>query len=230
MFISARMAAFAALTISMASTASALTLNFDETSTSSNTTLTGASATVEMVFTDVGAGMVDIVTTVSNTTNTTGFGAGATESQLTGFGFDLLSGLSFIEADSSAGTALDNFLTGAVFNPFGELDVAAADNNNFLGGNARGALSEGDTDSVTFRLAYDQALFGGANSIEDAYLSAFVGNDVQAGMRFQSVNAGEGSDKLVANYSVTVVPVPASIFLLLSGLMGLGVARFTRYA
>ena len=230
MFRFARMAAVAALTFSMASAANALTLNFDETSTSSNDTLTGASATVEMVFTDVGAGLIDIVTTVTNTTDTTSFGAGATESQLTGFGFDLLSGLSFIEADSSAGSSLDTFLTDATFNPFGELDLAAADNNNFIGGNAQGALSEGDTDSVTFRIAYDQNLFSGAASLEAAYLAAFINGGIQTGTRFQSVNAGEGSDKLVANYSVTIVPVPASIFLLLSALMGLGVVRFTRIA
>ncbi len=226
MFRFAKMAAIAALTVSVASAANALTLSFDETSTSSNSTLTGASATVEMVFTDVGAGLVDIVTTVSNTTDTTSFGAGATESQLTGFGFDLLSGLSFIQADSSAGSTLDTFLTDAAFNPFGELDLAAADNNNFIGGNARGALSEGDSDTFTFRIAYDQTLFGGAATLEEAYMSAFLDDGVNAGLRFQSVNAGEGSDKL----SLTVVPVPASIFLLLSGLMGFGVIRFTRTA
>ena len=226
MFRFAKMAAIAALTVSVASAANALTLSFDETSTSSNSTLTGASATVEMVFTDVGAGLVDIVTTVSNTTDTTSFGAGATESQLTGFGFDLLSGLSFIQADSSAGSTLDTFLTDAAFNPFGELDLAAADNNNFIGGNARGALSEGDSDTFTFRIAYNQTLFGGAAALEEAYMSAFLDDGVNAGLRFQSVNAGEGSDKL----SLTVVPVPASIFLLLSGLMGFGVIRFTRTA
>ena len=230
MFKFAKFAAVAALTVSIGSAASALTLNFDETSTSSNDTPTGASATVEMVFTDVGAGLVDIVTTVTNTTDSTSFGSGASESQLTGFGFDLLSGLSFIEADSSSGSALDTFLTDAEFNPFGQLDLAAADNNNFLGGNAQGALSEGGSDSVTFRIAYDQSLFSGAAALEAAYMTAFLGDGVNAGTRFQSVNAGEGSDKLVANYSVTIVPIPASIFLLLSGLMGLGVVRFTRTA
>lgn len=208
------------------SPASALTLTFDEFSTSSNNPATGASGLVELIFSDV-AGAARVDATVTNTTDTTSFGAGATASKLTGFGFDLLSGVAFA-GTFVAGTFLDETLLNAAFNPFGSLDLAFADNSNFLGGNANSALPEGQQDTFSFGLSLGG--FGNAAGLEAAFSDAFSNSGLNAGLRFQQVNADAGSDKLLLGTQIAPVPLPATGLLLIGALGGIGLVRRRRKA
>ena len=73
-----------------ATSEAAITLDFDSSSASSNVPSTGASASVVMTFVDE-AGDVRINFVITNTTGTLpSFGAGATESMLTGIAVDLV--------------------------------------------------------------------------------------------------------------------------------------------
>ena len=227
--ISAAMFAGSALPLS------ALTLSFDDTtSVSSNNPFTGASGIVDLAFsnvvndTDDGADHVQIDITVTNNTDVTTFGAGATSSKLTGFAFDALEGLSFLLV--SNGSFLNTFLTDIDFNPFsntvGNFNWGFADNGNFVGGNANGALAEGGTDTMSLLLS---SSIGDATAVEAAYVSAFatLDDDIDAALRFQQVNAGAGSEKLLwtGGEEVPPVPLPAAGWMLLAGLGGLGAMR-----
>ena len=208
-----------------ASSANAVTLAFDDTTSySTNTPYTGASGTVVMTFTDVVGGiMLDI--SVENTTGNTIFGAGATASKLTGFAFDALDGLSVLA--STVGTNLNTFLSGSVAAlPFPSFDWAFADNGNYNGGNANGALPAGQTDSMSLLLSSNSM---NAAQVDAAYVSAFADtNDgIDAALRFQQVNAGAGSEKLLwtGGENPTPVPLPAAGWLLVAGLGGLGALK-----
>lgn len=211
-----------AFSVALAGAANALTLTFDATSASSNSPATGAAGVVDLVFSDV-LGVARVDATVTNTTGNTTFGAGATASKLTGFGLDLLQGVTFA-GTYVAGGFLDTTILNAAFNPFGTLDLAFADNSNFLGGNANSALPEGQQD--TFAFALTLGAFGNAAALEAAFQSAFSNGILDAGMRFQQVNAGAGSDKLlIGSTPPAPVPVPAAGMLLIGGLGGLALLR-----
>ncbi|NJO94023.1 MAG: PEP-CTERM sorting domain-containing protein [Hydrococcus sp. RM1_1_31] len=79
-------------------------------------------------------------------------------------------------------------------NPFGTFDVAVLDNNNFEGGNANGALPQGQSTSVSFLLSGTNLL---ANTVESDFFTGFSDGSLKAVARFQQVNAGAGSDKLL---------------------------------
>lgn len=204
----------------------ALTLDFDDTTTeTSNPNFTGASGTVEMLFSDDISGDVRIDFTVTNTTGDSPFGDGATESKLTGFGFDLFATSMFTGVQVDFLGPFPSFLQDADFQPYGTLDVAWADNNNFNGGNANDALPEGDSDTSAV-LFLDDSVYGSAAALEAAMEAAFGAGELQAGMRFQQVNAGAGSDKL--NYigtPMSPVPLPAAGWMLIAGMGGLFAMR-----
>ncbi len=221
------LAAVASVMVGFAGGASALTLNFDNTTTnSSNAQHTGAAGFVEMLFSDVG-GNIRVDMTVTNTTGDSTFGAGATVSKLTGFGFDFLDSTSWV-GSISTGTYLDTVILDANAQPFGSLDVAHADNSNYNGGNANDALPQGVSDSMAFTLSdttYDAA------GLEAAMDAAFGSGTLQAAMRFQQVNAGAGSDKLDYTGSTPdpdPVPLPAAGWLMVAALGGLFAARRKR--
>ena len=222
-------AAFASALMSTAAPAAsvldAFTLTFGEGATSSNDPATGASGTATFSFLDE-MGQVRLSIDVANRTDSTSIGAGATSGKLTGFAFDLLMGDASMGGFTNTGF-LDTFLLGADFQPFGTLDVAFANNDNFNGGNANGALPEGQSTTVSFLLG----TAGDAMLTATRYETAFFAGELQAGLRFQQVDAGEGSDKLVYNPPTTpmtppaAVPLPAAGVLLLAGLGGLAAAR-----
>ncbi len=206
--------------------------------TDNQQTATGASATVELDFADVGND-VQITFSVINTTGDVAFGEGATQSTLTGFALDLLGDLTLLSAAptlvSGATTALDTLLTdvfiGGISNGgggAGNFGFALADNNNFVGGNANGGMDE--TESAIVTLLFGTAMT--ALETYDAYFAALFSTDptVNAALRFQQVGGdnnydGAGSDKLLfvppTDQPPAPIPVPAAGLMLAAGLGGL---------
>ncbi len=188
----------------MAGSAQAFVVNFGPESTSSNSPATGASASVEFSFTQSGT---DVLLEL-DITNTTGlipsFGDGATTSKLTGIGFDLVAGTSYVDDSFASDGFLDTIIQNADAQPFGTLDIGIADNNNFNGGNANGALPEGVSTTVSFLIGENLD----ASVVENAFFTGFSDNTLGLVARFQQVNAGEGSDKLSGG---EVVPEPLTI-------------------
>ncbi len=195
-------------------------LSFGANSFSSNNPHTGASGTVSLTFAAVG-GNVRVTAFVTNTTGQVTFGAGATKSSLTGFGFDLAPGVTYVANSFIGGLKLDTLIVNAAAQPFGSLDIAGADNNNFNGGNANNAITEGNSDTFSVLLAGMTAA-----NMEAAFQNGFAYvTSINSVMRFQQVNAGAGSDKLQYNDPgpgtgpVPSVPEPGS-FAILFGLVG----------
>ena len=184
---------FAATSIALASSvlvptsAQAFSVQFGPNSTSSNSTATGASAFVDFSFTQVGND-VEIGLGITNTTGVIpAFGEGATSSKLTGIGFDLLAGLSVVNGSFANTGFLDTLILNAAFQPFDSLDVGIADNNNFNGGNANGALAEGDSTTASVVVTGGSPLV--ASVLENLFLAGFQSGDLALGARFQQVNA-----------------------------------------
>ncbi|MEL7034146.1 MAG: cistern family PEP-CTERM protein [Cyanobacteria bacterium J06592_8] len=200
--------------------AQAFSVNFGADSTSSNNPATGASASVDFNFSDVTGG-VQLDLDIFNTTGDTSFGDNATASKLTGIGFNLAGGVT-ADAGSFTNTGFLDFLSlNDSLQPFGSFDVAVLDNNNFEGGNANDALPEGQ--STTASLLLTTAL--GASDVEQAFLNLFS-DDSNFVARFQQVDAGAGSDKLLGGTvnggTVTPEPVPEP-FTILGSMAALGV-------
>lgn len=183
--------------------AQAFIFSFDGTSTSSNSPATGASATVDFGFSDLVNGNVLLELKITNTTGDTIFGAGATESKLTGIGFNLLSGLT-VETNTYSGTSFFPVLSlNNSLSPFGNFDVATLDNNNFEGGNANDALPEGQSTLVSFE--FSSLNNDNAATLETDFFKGFNDGSLAIVSRFQQVNAGAGSDKLLGG---TISPAP----------------------
>lgn len=200
----------------LAAQADTISLIFDGSSTSSNTPATGASGTVDLTFTDQTSGDVLLTLDITNTTGTIpSFGDGATTSKLTGFGFNLLTDVTYVASSFAGDTNLTTLLQNANAAPFGPLDLAVADNNNWQGGNANNALPQGSSNTVSLQLTV--GAFGDASGLASAFFEGFS-DDLTSVMRFQQVNAGAGSDKLT---NPTVVPLPAAAWLFGSALLGM---------
>ncbi len=188
------------LTLLTPGAARAFTFSFDESSDSSNTTPTGASATVDFRFINKDNNVL-LELDITNTTDITNFGAGATRSKFTGLGFDILDGLTVNVASYDPGnpTYLPILKLNDSLAPFGTFDVAILDNKKFEGGNANAALPEGTSTTVSFELITSV----NASTLEAEFFDAFANGNLQAVARFQQVNAGEGSDKLLGG---TIIP------------------------
>ncbi|MEL6160906.1 MAG: PEP-CTERM sorting domain-containing protein [Cyanobacteria bacterium J06554_11] len=195
-----------------ATQAIAFTYSLDSTSHSSNATATGASATVDFNFTDIGTGKVQLDLDFVNTTGTLtsgSFGEGATSSKLTGIAFDIFSDIT-VESYTLTGK-LDTFTTDVRFNPFskqvGTFDIGFADNKKFVGGNPNGALASGESASATVVLHAPQ----NAVDLRERFRAAFESEGLNIAARFQAVNAGSGSDKLLGGTVDPFNPPPKDI-------------------
>lgn len=207
------------------------TLDFNsQTSESSNTPATGASGTAKFEFSDLTGGGVKLGLTITNTTGlllSGAFGAGATESRLTQFYFDEIAGLSL--SGSTLTGALDVLEEDVSFTPFsnsvGNFSIGICHRANCQNGqpNVGGLLAgESSMGMLTFNTTST------ANVVASALLGAFENGGASAALRFQAVNAGAGSDKLLyTGTNVSTVPLPATLPLLLGalGVLGFGVSR-----
>ncbi|MEQ8848558.1 hypothetical protein [Botrimarina sp.] len=154
---------------------------------------------------------------VTNTTGSPTFGAGATASMLTGVAIDLPNFVTVQSGTFSPGTKLDTLLnsSSASLPPFGSFELAIADNGNLLGGNANGALAAGasDTASLIVSLNAGSSAINNAMELALAMQTGFNSqptdlSHLKAAVRFQQVNAGEGSDKLLYNPPEPPTPDP----------------------
>ncbi|HAG83690.1 MAG TPA: hypothetical protein DCL61_21695, partial [Cyanobacteria bacterium UBA12227] len=211
-FGSSLLIAGVALTTStlIANPAQAFIVNFGANSESSNTPATGSSATIDFNFTNVMGGVkLDLLVT-----NTTGqvpsFGAGATESSLMRFVFDVpdaVTNVSLIDdgifttfifnSNNIAETPFSN--NGASFGAFnGGFDVELS-----RGGNPNNALTEGNSTLVSLLLSSAS----NAASLEQLFFDGIFADDptdpdeaLRVATRFQAVNGGSNngaSDKLL---------------------------------
>lgn len=213
-----------AIALSTAVPAQAFTFSLGQGSQSSNDNgtpnaqPTGASTLLTFDFSEIvgNPSAIKVDLQIKNTTGSPVFGAGATESKLTGIALDLLPNLT---ASSFVGDQyFDTFLTNVSFSPYGNFDIAVADNNNFLGGNANQALPQGATSQISFVLS-GFAPGKTAAELEAEFLSAYSNksDSIDIAARFQQVNAGEGSDKLLGGTpgddddDEVTVPEPATV-------------------
>ncbi|MGL5080353.1 MAG: PEP-CTERM sorting domain-containing protein [Microcoleaceae cyanobacterium] len=226
-FVSSVLATTGVVVAATTGSADAFSVNFGSTSQSSNTPATGASALVDFIFSDV-AGGVELKLDIANTTGSTSFGSGATTSKLTGIAFDVLSGITASAPGGTGSAELDTFLSDVAFSPFsnsagfgavGNFSYAVADNNNFEGGNANDALSQGNSTIATLLLAT-----GGLNAsqVEAGFLTGFSNSSLSFAARFQQVAGlsgydGSNSEKLLGgtiNNPGNEEPVPEPLTIL----------------
>lgn len=206
------------------------TLDFNgQTSESSNTPATGASGTAKFEFSDLTGGGVGLDLTVTNTTGlllSGTFGAGATESRLTQFYFDEIAGLSL--SGSTLTGALDVLEEDVSFTPFsnsvGNFSIGICHRDNCQNGQPNSGLAAGESSMgmLTFNTTST------ADVVASILMDAFENGGANAALRFQAVNAGAGSDKLLyTGTNVSTVPLPATLPLLLGalGVLGFGVSR-----
>lgn len=211
-----------AIALSASLPAQAFTFSFSSSSQSSNPQATGASALLTFDFSEVvgNSNAIKVDLKIENTTGDSIFGAGATTSKLTGIALDLLPGLTVNPTSFVGDQYLDTFLTKVNFTPFsnsaGNFSIGIADNNNFEGGQATDALPQGATSQISFVVA---GFTPGktAAELEAEFLTAYsdTTDGVDIAARFQQVNAGAGSDKLLGGTpgddDEVTVPEPATV-------------------
>lgn len=187
---------------------------------SSSTENTGATAELNFDFVQSGA-EVWLSLGMRNTTNGM-TGLGATQSTLVGFAFDLPTGVGIAQY-SAAASGFAKLWSNPSLNPYGSFTVGISPaRNSFGGGNPREGLLAGQLTSVTFQLSGSGLT---ADSARQAFYRGFSSGSLRSAGRFQQVNAGGGSDKvlgrvLVAEEPPTKVPEPSSAVAI--GLLGLG--------
>ncbi|QZZ19723.1 PEP-CTERM sorting domain-containing protein [Leptothermofonsia sichuanensis E412] len=173
---------------------------------------TGAATLLDFTFTQSGNNVL-LNLGISNTTNGS-VGLGATQATLVGVAFDLISGVTLSAVNYNAGSSgFTKFWKDAALNPFGTFDVGISPNRQtFAGGNPQTGLTAGQTTLVSFLLTGSNL---DAATVESSFLRGFSDGSLQVAARFQQVNAGGGSDKVLGGVIESgpseAVPEPTTI-------------------
>jgi hypothetical protein len=191
---SALAATFAiASTLAAANPADAFTLSINPNNGSTENT--GSTALLDFNFVQEGS-QVKLNLGIKNTTNGSA-GLGATASTLVGVGLDLPSLISSFTYNS-LNSAFSKTYSNIALNPLGTFDygIRSEGSGNFTGGNPQAGLTAGQSTLVSFLFAGNGLT---AQSVESAFFNGFKDGSMQAVGRFQQVNAGGGSDKVLAS-------------------------------
>ncbi len=164
--------------------------------TNGSTENTGASALLDFNFVQDGSN-VKLNLGIKNTTNGT-LGLKATQATLVGVGFDLpafvKSAFNYNSGYNAGISAFTTLYKDAALQPYGTFDVGirSAGSGNFAGGNPTAGLKAGESATVSF-------LFTGmtASAVESAFKTGISNGSLDVVGRFQQVNAGGGSDKVI---------------------------------
>jgi hypothetical protein len=191
---------------------------------------TGASALLDWTFSQVPnqVNQVELNLDISNTTNGTK-GLGATAATLVGIAFDADNfdpgaPVNFIGYNSGTSGFSKLWIKGTntpSLPPYGDFDAAISpERNTFAGGNPQDGLKAGDFATVSF--LFDTSLT--ADELSDALENGFKNKALRIAGRFQQVNAGGGSDKVLGGLSTggEPVPEPTTIAASILALGGLG--------
>lgn len=195
----------------MAPSAQAFSLSINPQYGTTNGIGTGATAELDFSFMDTLAGVV-LNLAINNTTDGT-VGMGATQATLVGVAFDLLGGVSAAQSGYNAnGSAFTKYYSNPSIpglnnnNPF-SVGILSAGSGNFVGGNPNQGLRAGEFTNVSFLLG---GTTGSATSVETSFQNAYASGALKAAARFQQVNAGGGSDKVLGG-GVQAVPEPTTM-------------------
>jgi hypothetical protein len=191
------------------SPAQAFTLSFDSSSQSSNSPATGASARVDFDFVQAGNNVLLNLDIFNSTGQFPAFGSGATEATLVGIAFDLADSVkSFVYDDLDSNYS--KLFSQVSLPPFGgtfDVGIRSAEsetgngkgkggngNDSFAGGNPQMGLTAGKSTKTQFVLSGNNLV---AAALEQTFWSGFQNGTMRFASRFQQVNAGGGSDKLL---------------------------------
>lgn len=169
---------------------------------------TGSTANLDFNFKQQGKDIL-LKLGIANTTNGT-VGLGATRSTLVGVAFDLPDDLSTYSSDYTfGGSGFTKFWQNPSLQPFGTFDIGISpQRNSFAGGNPTDGLTAGQSTSVSFVLKGSNL---DAANVEKEFLTGFENGTLRAVGRYQQVNAGGGSDKVLGGIRKKKVPEPATL-------------------
>jgi hypothetical protein len=188
---------------------------------------TGASASLDFNFSQSGTDTL-LNLGITNTTNGS-LGLGATQATLVGVGFDLPTPTPAYSYDSLTSTFTQIYFNrSATLQPYGTFDIGirSTGSGNFTGGNPQQGLISGQSTMVQFTFVNQTA-----TSLETSFQTLFAGSTYSTPLivgRFQQVNAGGGSDKVVgglAPQSQAVPAPPAVLGMLTAAALGLSKRR-----
>ncbi|MBD2325300.1 hypothetical protein [Alkalinema sp. FACHB-956] len=169
---------------------------------------TGASAKLNFSFAQQGDNVL-LNLDMTNTTNGK-LGLGATASTLVGVAFDMPSFLNFSLTPSGSNfTQLWKNVNLSPTNQFGTYTAGiSTPRNSFEGGNANGGLKAGESTTVSFLLSGGKL---NVNDVRNSFLTGFSSGGFKVAGRFQQVNAGGGSDKVVGKIQIAEPPKPRKV-------------------
>lgn len=190
---------------------------------------TGSSALLNFKFEQSGANVL-MNLNIKNTTSGN-LGLGATASTLVGVGFDLPDLIKSYSYNSLT-SGFSKLYEQASLAPYGTFDVGirSAGSGNFSGGNPQSGLTADKETNVQFVFTGNNLV---AADVEKSFNQGLQNQSLRVVGRFQQVNAGGGSDKVLGGYVPPMVdeeehqsvPEPTAIAGLGAVAMGLLVRR-----
>lgn len=195
--------------------ASALTLEINPDFGSSNDPATGATALLDLQFSQQ---MNDVLLSIGITNTTNGTVAdGADAATLVGVSLDFIDGITSFTYNqlNDPNAVFPTQFVPAELQPFGSFDIGirSSGNGTFNGGNPQGGLLAQESTSVSFTL---QTMLT-ASTVESLFTAGYTSGDLRAAGRFQQVEGATfTSDKVLAG--VQPVPTPGAVLPALFGI------------